>query len=201
MAKKPKTKPTEEPAGIGDNGTQREAAFHVHMQALTARRAETDRAKETLKAIRKLETQVRNAAKADGFSLKLIDEIMDDEGKTRADLAAEAEDRYWMRQARGLPVGGQMDMFATTPTLVRDATAWEAEGYRAGIRGMEGKPPEGVSSPHLQDWMTGWGAGQEKLAWSLSAKGHNPERLGHGGGPTAGEIERANDDAIDPLLA
>lgn len=183
MARKPRSKASDNGVGHNSGATDEvmvraqdelDSKFHRHLQNLRGRRADTERAKSAMTAIRKLETQARNAAKADGFPLAMFDRILEDEVKTRADLERQAELERWMRQAAGLPVGGQMDLFADPAP--RDEKWWNADGYQSGLRGLANELPERVPPEFHQAWLKGWSAGADKYAWAASEKGINPER-------------------------
>ena len=196
----PKGEPEPEKPPVDDNvramteQEEREASFLRHMAALRRQRDIVDEAKGALKAVKKIETRMRNEAKADGWMLKLIDEIMDDESKSRVDLAAENKARNFMREIVGLPIGGQADLFERMPEEARDAETWGADGYRAGARGLPAKPPTEMPARFMQDWMKRWTAGKERLDWAQAEQGINPERTRTdiASGPV--ELEPVDDD-------
>ena len=195
-------KPPEQPSGIGHNLSpdERETIFVRHMAGIRADAAQVDKAKEVVKALQKGLTVKRNACKLDGFPLAIVDEILADEAKTRADLAAYEESRRFMRDAVGLASGRQIDLFATLTPDARSEAEWGEMGYAAGIRGEPGTPPKDMPREFDQTWLKRWGAAQEKLAWALADKGINPERsrTNAGTGPTADEIAaKPEDDDAD----
>lgn len=78
-------------------------------------------------------------------------------------LAAEAA-RTKRFALQGLPVGTQMDMFAQPKGDAADDQARAyANGKRAGLRGDERDMPETISPVFLNDWLTGYDAGQAEL--------------------------------------
>lgn len=171
----------------GDNSgsltpEEREALFLSHLDGCRQQDAALEKAMDAVRAVRKVRNKVRNAASKEGFPLKKIDDILKKEGMSQKDLQAEAELFRWMDQMAGLPVGGQAELFATTPVEIRDGLDWEAEGYRAGMRAIDPVPPAECAPRHHQDWMKGYHAGQERNAWALSEKGKIVDRrtdIGH----------------------
>ena len=195
---KPKKTP-EQPSGIGHNLSpdERETIFVRHMAKIRAHVAAIDKAKEVVKSLQKTYTVDRNACKLDGFPLAIVDEILEDEAKTRADLAAYEESRRFMRGSVGLFSGAQIDLFASLTPDARSEAEWGEMGYNAGIKGEPGTPPKDMPREFDQTWLKRWGAAQEKLAWALSDKGINPERsrTTAGTGPTADEIAAKPEEA------
>ncbi len=173
---------TKKTAEVGHNGptqeeqAEREALFLSHLDACRKADAALATAMEPVKVVRKQRNVVRNLASKEGFPLKIIDEIIEKEAFTQKDLEGEAELSRWMHQMAGLPTGGQAELFATTPAEIKDGLDWEADGYRAGMRGVEPKPPEGCPPRFHQEWMKGYHAGQERNAWALSEKGKIVDR-------------------------
>ena len=176
----PRAKPEKKDAnGLGHNGPpptpeQREADFLRNMDACRRFRAATDDAKAGMKAIRKQETVVRNTAKQAGFSLKVIDEILADEAKTRADIVGYEEQRAWARGTVGLANGRQADLFDTPEA--KTEFEWGENGYNAGLRGEPAKPPAEMPPEYVQLWMGRHVAGKERLAWAMAESGLNPDR-------------------------
>jgi hypothetical protein len=152
------------------SGDEREALFLLHLSKCREEDKRLADAMETIKEIKAGRTKVRNLAKQEGFPLKHIDSILYREGLSRSDLELEAELHRWMDQMAGLPVGGQGDLFAGVPETAKDAMGAEGDGYAAGLRGADPFPPPSIPTNFHTDWMKGWHAAQEKLAWAL-AKG------------------------------
>lgn len=106
-------------------------------------------------------------AKKDGqWHRKELNELLVDGASRARDLVASEERRRWLRQAAGLPVGSQLDMFgaADTPTEAKDELAWEADGYLAGRRGDDPTPPSECDPRFHQARLKGWHDGQARNA-------------------------------------
>lgn len=192
---------------VGHNLTrdQKEAGFIRHMAAIREVEGYYADAQQGMKAVRKQRNEIRNACKRDGWSMKVVDEILEDEAKVsqNARMAFE-EQRRFMREVVGLPTGVQVDLFAALEPEARTEAEWGALGYNAGLKGLPGKPQDyGVPPERHQIWLQRWGAGQERLSWALSDKGINPERTttARGTGPTADEIKRQAEEDDDEARA
>lgn len=194
--------------GIGHNGApsreDMQRAFLVHLEAIRAQEAALVTAMEGMRAIRKLRTQVRNAAKRDltnampGFTLDDIDGILHDEGLSKVNIAAREESRFFMRETAGLPNGGKQDLFLSLEEQpAHGPEFWLEDGYHAGLIGRPLTTPAGCPPEHHQVWAKGWHDGEDKRSWALSDAGKNPEKADGkaGGGPTAAEIARQPEEA------
>lgn len=197
-----RAKKTEGPAEIGDNSgeaDQREALFLSHLGSCRTHNHTLAEAMEAVKLIRSARSKARTLAREEGFPLAKIDDILKKEGMSQKDLQAEADLFRWMDQMAGMPIGGQADLFKTTPAEIKDALDWEAEGYRAGMRGTPPRPQDYEVPPRFtQDWLKGQQAGVERNAWAMSERGkvidRNPD-VG-AGGPTPLEPEPDDEEAI-----
>ena len=190
----PRTVASQPPMHHNLSAAEKEDLFLRHMTKIRQARANVDHAKVGLKAIRKIETELRNACRADSFPLKLVDEILEDEAKTRADLLAYEQSRAMMRSAVGLFAGTQIDLFAALEPTARTDAEWGRMGFNAGVKGMVGTPPPDCAPECHQAWMKGWGAGQEKIAWNLAEKGINPDRRNLDAVPERGPVAADDDD-------
>lgn len=136
-------------------------------QKMDAKRAELKELNETRKVI-------RAAIEKCGMPLALFDEAYEDGKTSRVDLQRKEASRYIVRDAYGLPIGRQGELFGADdkrPELVASADYWEAEGYRAGISGLD---PDAMPKPppeHITDFQRGInsatsrnGAGLKQLA-------------------------------------
>lgn len=203
MAKAPKK--TEDP-GIGSNSgadPAREAALLRHVDQLRGANNAIEMAQGAVKNAKKAAKIIRNAAKTDGFTLKILDEALKREGQGNArEQQSQEEERTFVFRTLGLPCGpveqGELNL---TPHK-RNEKYWADDGYRAGLQGKEATPPDGMPAEHMQVWLRQRAAGVERVNWALAEEGHNPERApgSHGGGPTADEIAREHEDEVDPLL-
>ena len=69
--------------------------------------------------------------------------------------------RAHLHKLAGRNVGEQLDLEDAIKDTVDEAAAAEHDGYRAGRRADDPKPPSELSTIFHQDWMRGWHAGQE----------------------------------------
>lgn len=160
-----------------------------HIQLIRDAMEERKKAQEAVKALRKVEKRYRNAYETDGFSLALLDEAFDREDTPGRDLQAYERERHELFEDLGQPNYVQPDLFAQ----MGDEETWGEAGYRAGLAGKVGTPPQECSPEFHQTWLKRWGAGQERLAWALEEKGVRSTPLARGG-PTADEIARNGDE-------
>lgn len=194
-----KTPPPPKDAKPGDNAAAmlraEEAQFLSFLARIRPKLAEKAIIKTQLDEKAAEITEIFRLAKAAGFERKELQGILDDLGAKKANHPEKEARRVRFRRWVGLPVGESDELKASTPDEVKDAMWWEAEGYRAGIRADEPKPPEGCSPRMDQAWMKGYHNGQTRNAWALSEA--NPT-LSAGGGVR----ERAAEDfaADNPAL-
>ena len=152
-----------------------EAVFLSHLNKLRIQEAKKAVAKAALDVEANALTDLFRAAKADGYSRKELQAILDDGKASRRDLTAEEERRAQLRAWAGLPAGTQADLFGT-PSLAQDELYAEGQGYTAGLRGDDSTLPDHIAPNHAPAFLRGYHAGQEKLVWAMSEAGINPER-------------------------
>ena len=81
--------------------------------------------------------------------------------KSEEELVEAARREARLQQQAGLRSGEQLDLIERIADTVDDAIAAEAQGYRAGRRADEPKPPGELNTIFHQDWMRGYTRGQE----------------------------------------
>lgn len=159
---------------IGNNREAVEAAEAAQLLSFTSRLREqqkkTAEKKAEFDAEKANETEIFNLAKAAGFLRKELQELLDDTAVSgqRRKLAESEARRARFRKILGLPVAGyeeQQDL----PEEVRDEMDWESDGYRAGIRADEPKPPPECSPRFHKAWLKGYHNGQTRNAEALTA--------------------------------
>jgi hypothetical protein len=184
--KEPSGAETQFPDNLSDR-EKRAAARLRHIAEIRKARDDRMAAQAVVKAKRKLETRLRNAYKSDGFTLEILDEALKREETPRRDLVRYEAERNEVFEDLGQAVFVQPEMFAE----MTDEQSWADHGFQAGLAGKLASPPKECPPEFHQAWMKRWGAGQERIAWSLASRGINPERgTGSGTGPTADEIAR-----------
>lgn len=99
--------------------------------------------------------------------------------------------RAHLHKLAGRKIGDQLDLEDAIKDTVDEALAAEGDGYRAGRRADEPKPPSTLNTIFHQDWMRGYHAGQEFNALQL---GKAAEILAR---PKPGEMAAAPDDGDD----
>lgn len=140
-----------------------EAVFLSHLNKLRAQEARKAVAKAALDVEAQALTDLFRTAKADGFSRKELQAILDDGKSSRRDLTAEEERRAKLRTWAGLPAGTQPDLFGL-PDAARDSVDAEAHGYAMGLRGEDEIAPDWVQPAHIPDFSQGWRRAQTRLA-------------------------------------
>ena len=163
-----------------------EAVFLSHLNKLRTQQNKVAEKKAALDAERSVMNDLFALAKADKFTRKDLQAILDDGAASRRDLTAEEERRAQLRLWAGLPAGTQPDLFGT-PSLAQDELYAEGQGYTAGLRGDGSEMPDNFAPNHAPAWLRGYHAGQEKLAWAFAEAGGNPEKADSGvklSGPT-----------------
>ena len=165
-----------EPAGAGHNKMPEEALFLSHFSKLRSQESKVEAKKAELDAERAIMTDLFRTAKADGFSRKELQHLLDDSKSSRRDLEAEEERRVQLRTWLGMPAGTQADLFASLPEEVKDEQYYEGQGYAAGLRGDDREAPEGTPPRFIQAHLRGWHEGQEKLCWALAESGRRTEK-------------------------
>jgi len=145
----------------GDPLTDDEKAALLHRHMVTIRMAQkaADVIKATYDAAR---TTVNNhfaAAKGDlGINRKNLTELLDALGLTEVAFRHNENLRRERFELAGLPMGGQLDMFAAD--TVGDREAARADGYRAGLRADDMVVPDNIATMFHGDWQDAWRDGQ-----------------------------------------
>lgn len=126
--------------------------------------------KESLDAV----TVVFKEAALLGYKRNALEELYGaiHEQGVRRNQQAEEERRARWRKFYNLPVADsrQQELEAKLPEAEKNATDFEAEGYKAGLSSEERKAPAAaVKAGHDQRWLAGFDAGTARKAWSLTA--------------------------------
>lgn len=168
-----------EPAGEGHNELTKEqeerALLLHHFDKLRQQEAKAAAQKLLYDGERENLTDLFRVAKADGFTRKELQALLDDTKALRRYLTAEEERRAKLRAWVGLPAGTQLELFGS-PLEVQDEQYSQGQGYAAGLRGEPGTVPDHIEARFVQAFMRGWGKGQEELSWALSAAGRVIDR-------------------------
>lgn len=168
-----------DPPGEGHNeltAEQEERALLLHhFDKLRQQEAKAAEKKVLYDAEREVLTDMFRVAKADGFTRKELQALLDDTQAIRRDLTAEEERRAKLRAWVGLPAGTQLDLF-NSPLEVQDEQYAQGQGYAVGLRGEPGVAPDNLQPRFIQAFLRGWGKGQEELSWALSEAGRIVDR-------------------------
>ncbi len=128
--------------------------------------------REEIRELNETRKVIRAAIETAGMPLALFDEAYEDGKTSRVDLARKEASRSIVREAYGLPVGTQGELFTgeeKTPEAAKPAIYWEAEGYRCGIAGLD---PENMPKPppeHVTDFQRGINQATSRNAEGLTA--------------------------------
>lgn len=165
MAKKLKAEAEAPDAGSAPQIPNRDEqdVFVHHLNRIRTQQNKTAIAKAAYDAEKSTETDLFREAKADGFTRKELQAILDDGKASRRDLVAEEERRAMLRTWAGLPAGSQPDLF-DLPSPARDEIDAEAEGYQRGLRGEDPVVPDHISPNYTDAFMKGWHAAQRRRA-------------------------------------
>lgn len=156
-------------------GPDEQALLIHHFDKLRQQGARVEVKKAEFDAEKSILTDLFRIAKADGFSRKEMQALLDDSKASTRDLAMEEDRRHRLRAFLGLPSGTQLHLFGS-PAEVQDEQHAEGQGYAAGLRGDACEAPDRMHARHIPAFTRGWGAGQEKLAWGLAAAGKIVDR-------------------------
>lgn len=158
-------------AGKGHNGaplTDDEVAALQHYYAADIRRKQkaVGEAEAILKTKRTAVNSSFALVKAHlQYSRKDFEEVLAAEEMGEREFLAKEAARTRRLSLHGLKPGDQMPLDFDTVT---EAQMAEADGYRAGLRDEEPKPPETVSAILHPDWMRGWHRGDAEAKEKLS---------------------------------
>ena len=166
------------PPPEGDNSgkmtdAEREALFNHHLAKLRGATAEVDKARAVLSEKQGVLSDFYRAAKVDDrrWTRKLLQEVVEKTGgkTSRRDVLAEEAARQQAFLWAGLPIGAQPDLFDGVPAAAKDELEWGAEGYLAGRRADERKPPADCPAGGCtQEWLKQYDEGQAYNARQLA---------------------------------
>lgn len=158
-------------AGKGHNGpplTDDEIAALQHYYASDIRRKQkaVGEAEAVLKTKRNAVNSSFALVKANLlYSRKDFEEVLAAEEMGEREFLVKEAARTRRLSLHGLKPGDQMPLDFDTVT---EAQMAEADGYRAGLRDEEPKPPEQVSAILHPDWMRGWHRGDTEAKEKVS---------------------------------
>jgi hypothetical protein len=201
-------KDTKGTPGTGHNSQEREASIIRHMTVLRPLRDAVEDAKALVKKAQKDFTVARNAAKSDGWTLKLIDKALKVETQqNRQEQQDQANEEHFIFVTLGLPVAlVQGDLFDTDEKREeRNEAFWSDHGYNTGLKGLPATPPAEMAPQYLQTWLQRRVAGVERLAWAQAEQEVNPEKGAAKAGTEGVKVDADDkpakgDKTKDPLL-
>lgn len=190
MARKP-ARP--EPV-IGHNSDAQDEADRVQMisiiSKLSTAEGEIESAMVPVRAARAGRKRIIGLGKAAGFTAKeleaRLEEMKEDSREQEDRLAREAKHRRWLGITR--PDQPTLGLGGEAPEEVRDEAYWKAEGYKAGLRRLVAKPPEGIPQRFVQAWL------------AERARGAAEVPADHGDPPAAGESTVEAGGAAPPII-
>lgn len=203
-----------------DKQRAKDAAEQAQLLSYLSKLGEEGRAVAAAKAVldekRAAMTETFRLAKAAGFDRGELNDLLKDIGTRSKDLVAKEIRRRKLRQMANLPTGEeQLGLFGgDSPSEVKDAAFWGAEGYQAYLRGEEASPPrDRMPARFDQDWLKGWNAGQTAVAMSMQmvkdlekngggahANANNPDAPADDSRPAGYRVEKVGDGyiTVDP---
>lgn len=191
-------------AGIGHNGVpltddEKSALLHRHLVTIRQKQKAAGVIKATYDAALAEVNQGFAACKGDlGFKRKDLVELLDALGMTEVAFRHNENARRERFNLAGLPMGGQLDMFAAD--TVGDREAARADGFRAGLRADDMEVPDNIATMFRGDWEDAWRDGQaENMRKFAIANGVDEARKAGAAviGDEPPEDDREPDEVID----
>lgn len=155
-------------AGHGHNSgdltdEQKSALLHHHLIGIRQAQKQAEVVKATYDARRDEVNKAFAACKGDlGFKRKDLEELLAAMNQTEVAFRNNENARRERFRLAGLPIGAQLDMFATDTVGDRDAA--RSDGYRAGVRADDMAAPDYIDPLFRGDWEDGWRDGQAENA-------------------------------------
>lgn len=155
-------------AGVGHNNAPLDddeiAALQLWFSTkIREARKEADAAKAVLDSKREVVNGFFSQARGElRLTRKEFEEVLALQDMTEAEFLNHEAKRSARMRLQGLPVGEQIEL--PLGDTADDLAQARANGFRAGMRGEDGSPPDHVSPVCHQDWLGGWTEGQAKLA-------------------------------------
>lgn len=157
----------------GDNSLEEAERIQLisFVSRLTAADGEIAAAQAPLKNAQAQRKQVVNLAKAAGFTaeeLKARMKEMNDPARDNPQkIARETRHRRWLGIIRPEDDQGRLDL---APAEVQDEAHWAGEGYKAGLRQMERKPPPECAERFVQPWLARYDLGLKEVLTANAPK-------------------------------
>lgn len=193
-------------SGHGHNSgdlTDDEKAALLHRHLITIRKAQkaADIVKATYDAARTEVNDAFAACKGDlSYNRKQLTELLEALAQSEVAFRLNENARRERFSLAGLPMGGQLDMFATD--TVGDREAARADGYRAGLRADDMEVPDNIATMFRGDWEDAWRDGQaENLRKFAIANGVDEAHKAGSNEPELEEDDRDDDEVIDDAAA
>jgi ribosome modulation factor len=138
---------------------EKAALLHHHLIGIRQKQKAAEVVKATYDAARNEVNKGFAACKGDlGYKRKDLEELLDALGMTETAFRNNENARRARFSLAGLPMGSQLDMFATD--TVGDREAARADGYKAGLRADDMEAPDNIDPLFRGDWEDGWREGQ-----------------------------------------
>lgn len=150
--------PTREPT-IGDNSRAMEEAERVQLISFVSKLSTAEdaieAAKVPLKAAQKARSQIVGLAKAAGFTAKELERRLEEMRTPTRVMAETAVREHKHRRWLGILDADQSDLMLgdAAPEETKDEAHWKGEGYKAGLRQMDSKPPAECHTRFHQAYM------------------------------------------------
>ena len=186
------------PADHNQDGPSRDI-FLRHVAIAIHDNQVRDQAKVTRSSNRKL-------AKLAEIDLGDMDQAIKMSDWSPSDIAKYFSRKFAYLGHMNVDPGTQFDLFGGVNPQVKEAPDFKAAGLYAGIKGLDGTPPQNLSGPEQQQWVAGWQEGQGHLAAGLELRAQNMAKAqGQAGkpapaekakGPTADEEQQDLEQAI-----
>jgi hypothetical protein len=124
-------------------------------------------AKGPYDAAKAARNKCRLDAKAAGFKLALLDQLIIDQKGNKRELVKDEAERAKMRRWLDLPVGDEAKtLFDALPMEEQDAAYWESQGYQTALRWQPATVPTGCPPRFTQSFLAGFETGAKRVDWA-----------------------------------
>jgi hypothetical protein len=169
---------------MGDNSAAMEEAERVQLISFVSRISQATLAVEAaqapLDAAKKARTQLFNLAKAalPGMTRKEIETRIAEMNDPSREFAAKAAREHKHRRWLGILDADQAELMLgkQAPQEKKDEAHWAGEGYKAGLRQLEAKPPGECESRFHQTWLQAHERGLIEVTTANAPKPMKPVR-------------------------
>lgn len=172
----PSSAPPANGSVMGDNqfGDEAERVQLISIVSkLSAADDDVEAAKAPLKAAQGARKKIIGLGKAAGFTAKELEKRLDEMRMGSRDMALQEAREHKHRRWLGIiePDQSALMLGDTAPQEAKDGAHWFGEGYKAGLRQLERKPPTECPERFVQPWLERYDVGLQEVLIA-NAPGH-----------------------------